>query len=52
MKNSRGMNRRQFMLTSLAATAGLAANVSGFSQGVQAKKSNMREKKLRKLLNL
>jgi len=35
------MNRRQFMGTSLAATAGLAANLNGISQGSQ-KKSNMK----------
>lgn len=42
MKENKGMNRRQFMLTSLAATAGLAANMNGFSQDTQAKKSNMK----------
>jgi len=36
------MNRRQFMLTSMAATAGLAAGVRGFSQGIQPKKSDMK----------
>jgi sugar phosphate isomerase/epimerase len=41
MKEKNEMSRRQFMLTSLAATAGLAANVS-FSQGIQTKKSNMK----------
>jgi sugar phosphate isomerase/epimerase len=35
------MNRRQFMLTSLAATAGLATK-AGFSQMTQAKKSSMK----------
>lgn len=35
------MNRRQFMGTSLAATAGLVANLNGLSQGSQ-KKSNMK----------
>ena len=36
------MNRRQFMVTSLAATAGLVANANGFSQNDQKKKSNMK----------
>ena len=42
MKNIKGMNRRQFMVTSLAATAGLAANISPFAANVQTKKSNMK----------
>jgi len=41
MKEKTGMSRREFMLTSLAATAGLATNVS-YSQGIQTKKSNMK----------
>ena len=36
------MNRRQFMVTSLTATAGLVANINGFSQNDQKKKSNMK----------
>jgi len=36
------INRRQFMVTSLAATAGLVANINGFSQNGQKKKSNMK----------
>ena len=36
------MNRRQFMVTSLAATAGLVANANGFSHDDQKKKSNMK----------
>ena len=36
------INRRQFMVTSLAATAGLAAGINGFSQSSQKKKSNMK----------
>lgn len=36
------INRRQFMVTSLAATAGLVANINGFSQNDQKKKSNMK----------
>lgn len=42
MENNKGMNRRQFMVTSLAATAGLAANISPFATNLQAKKSNMK----------
>jgi len=42
MKESKEMNRRQFMLTSLAATAGLVTNINGFSQSSQTKKSNMK----------
>ena len=42
MKESRGMNRRQFMLTSLAASAGLAANIKPFSMEPQVKKSDMK----------
>ncbi len=41
MKKRNKFSRRQFMLTSLAATAGLATNVS-FSHGIQTKKSNMK----------
>lgn len=41
MKEGTEMNRRQFMGTSLAATAGLAANLNDISQGSQ-KKSNMK----------
>ncbi|MFC1633832.1 sugar phosphate isomerase/epimerase family protein [Planctomycetota bacterium] len=36
------MNRRQFMGTSLAATAGLVANLNGISQSGQKKRSNMK----------
>lgn len=36
------MNRRQFMGTSMAATAGLVANLSSISQSSQKKKSNMK----------
>jgi len=36
------MNRRQFMGTSLAVAAGLAANVNNISQSAQKKKSNMK----------
>lgn len=36
------INRRKFMATSLAATAGLVAGINGFSQGSQKKKSNMK----------
>jgi sugar phosphate isomerase/epimerase len=42
MKKSKGMNRRQFMQMSLAATAGLAANVNSFSRVVQTRKSDMK----------
>lgn len=42
MKENNVMNRRQFMATSLAATAGLAVNVNSFSGDLQAKKSNMK----------
>jgi sugar phosphate isomerase/epimerase len=42
MKNNNGMNRRQFMLTSLAASAGLVAGLDGFSQNTKVKKSNMK----------
>jgi sugar phosphate isomerase/epimerase len=41
MKEGTKMNRRQFMGTSLAATAGLVANLNGISQG-SLKKSNMK----------
>ncbi len=36
------MNRRQFMATSLAGTAGLVANINGFSQRSQKKNSNIK----------
>ena len=42
MKDGMEMNRRQFMVTSLAATAGLVTNLNGFSQSSQKKKSNMK----------
>jgi sugar phosphate isomerase/epimerase len=42
MKKSTGMNRRQFMLTSLAASAGLVTKLNGFSPSTQVKKSNMK----------
>lgn len=42
MATNRGMNRRQFMTTSFAATAGLAAGLNGFSFAPQAKKSDMK----------
>ncbi len=42
MKNDNEMNRRQFMMTSLAATAGLAAGIRGFSQGTQPSKAGMK----------
>jgi len=42
MKEGIEINRRQFMGTSLAATAGLLANISSTSQGAQKKKSNMK----------
>ena len=41
MKEGAEMNRRQFMGASLAATAGLVANLNGISQG-SLKKSNMK----------
>lgn len=41
MKERKGMSRREFMFTSLAATAGLAAKVN-VSQDTQTKKSNMK----------
>lgn len=41
MKVSKGMSRRKFMLTSLAATAGLAASAN-LSHGTQAKRSDMK----------
>lgn len=42
MKKNNGMNRRQFMRTSVAASAGLVAGVNGFSRSVQTKKSDMK----------
>ncbi|NQU80846.1 MAG: hypothetical protein HQ543_04955, partial [Bacteroidetes bacterium] len=36
------MNRRKFMVTSMAATAGLVASTNGFSQNSQKKKSNIK----------
>ena len=42
MKESTKMDRRQFMGTSLAATAGLAAHLNGISQAGQNKRSNMK----------
>lgn len=36
------INRRKFMATSLAATAGLVAGINGFSQSSQKKNSNMK----------
>lgn len=36
------MNRRKFMVTSMAATAGLVASANGFSQNSQKKKSNIK----------
>ncbi len=42
MKEGTEMNRRQFMGTSLAAVAGLAANINSISQSAQTKKSNMK----------
>jgi len=42
MKEGIEMNRRQFMGTSLAATAGLLANINSTSQGAQKKMSNMK----------
>ncbi len=42
MKEGIKINRRQFMGTSLAATAGLLANINSTSQGAQKKKSNMK----------
>lgn len=36
------INRRKFMATSLAATAGLVAGINGFSQSSQKKKSNVK----------
>ncbi|MFB0553700.1 MAG: sugar phosphate isomerase/epimerase family protein [Phycisphaerae bacterium] len=42
MKEGMEMNRRQFMGTSLAAAAGLAANINSVSQSAQKKKSNMK----------
>jgi sugar phosphate isomerase/epimerase len=42
MKEGTEMNRRQFMGTSLAAAAGLAANINSISQSAQKKKSNMK----------
>ncbi|MHC4727963.1 MAG: sugar phosphate isomerase/epimerase family protein [Planctomycetota bacterium] len=42
MKEGIETNRRQFMGASLAATAGLLANINSISQGAQKKKSNMK----------
>ncbi len=42
MKEGIEINRRQFMGASLAATAGLLANVNSTSQGAQKKKSNIK----------
>ena len=42
MKEGIEMNRREFMSTSLAAAAGLAANVNSIAQSAQKKKSNMK----------
>jgi sugar phosphate isomerase/epimerase len=42
MKEGTEMNRRRFMGTSLAAAAGLAANINSVSQSAQKKKSNMK----------
>lgn len=42
MKEGTEMNRRRFMGTSLAAAAGLAANINSISQSAQKKKSNMK----------
>jgi len=42
MKEGTEINRRQFMGTSLAAAAGLAANINSIAQSAQKKKSNMK----------
>ena len=42
MKEGTKMNRRRFMGTSLAAAAGLAANINSVSQSAQKRKSNMK----------
>lgn len=42
MKEHKGMNRRQFMLTSMAASAGLVANLNGFNVKPQPPKSDMK----------
>jgi sugar phosphate isomerase/epimerase len=42
MKEGTEINRRRFMGTSLAAAAGLAANINSVSQSAQKKKSNMK----------
>lgn len=42
MKKENEINRRQFMMTSLAASAGLAAGIRGFSQGTQPNKPGMK----------
>jgi sugar phosphate isomerase/epimerase len=42
MKEGTTMNRRQFMGTSIAVTAGLVANLNSISQSGQKKKSNMK----------
>jgi sugar phosphate isomerase/epimerase len=42
MKEGIEINRRQFMGTSLAVTAGLLTNINSTSQGAQKKKSNMK----------
>ena len=42
MKKTNGMTRRQFMLTSLAASAGLVVAGKGLSQSTQLKKSDMK----------
>jgi len=42
MKEGTEMNRRKFMGTSLAAAAGLVANINSISQSAQKKKSNMK----------
>lgn len=42
MKKTNGMTRRQFMLTSMAASAGLVAGGKGLSLSTQVKKSDMK----------
>ncbi len=42
MKEDAEINRRKFMGTSLAAAAGLAANINSIAQSAQKKKSNMK----------
>lgn len=42
MKETNGMNRRQFMQTSLAASVGLVVGAKGLFQSTQVRKSEMK----------